>query len=288
MKPGSFTYHRPAHRDEVDALLEQLGDEAKILAGGQSLVPIMSMRLAAPAHIIDINHLEDEPSQPAERDGTVACAPLVRHEAAERSQLVANRVPLLAQALRFVAHPAIRSRGTVAGSIAHSDPAAELPAVLVALGGEVGARSAREKRTIAADDFFVGPLESSLSAHEWVSEVRWPTDPGGFAFEEFARRAGDYALCGVAAAARRAPGGTRVVLAYLGMGDAPMRLEIDGDEALEEAVRALVAEHLDAPEDIHASSAFRAHLARRLGTRAAHRALEGASAYDVAPVQEHR
>jgi CO/xanthine dehydrogenase FAD-binding subunit len=276
MKPAAFTYHRPATRGEVDALLEQFGDEAKILAGGQSLVPIMSMRLAAPAHVIDINHLEDEATEPLTRDGVVVCGPLVRHEAAEHADVVARRVPLLAEALRFVAHPAIRSRGTVAGSIAHADPAAELPAVIVALGGEIVARSSRGPRTIPAHDFFEGPLENALAADEWVTEVRWPTHSGGFAFEEFARRAGDYALCGVAAAATRTGTGIRVALAYLGMGDAPTKLEIDDGEALDEAIDTLVEEHLDPPEDIHASSPYRAHLARRLGTRAARRALEGA------------
>jgi len=274
MKPAAFTYHRPATRGEVDAVLEQLGDEAKILAGGQSLVPIMSMRLAAPAHVIDINHLEDEATEPLARDGVVVCGPLVRHAAAEHADLVARRVPLLAEALRFVAHPAIRSRGTVVGSIAHADPAAELPAVIVALGGEIAARSARGTRTIPAHGFFAGPLENALADDEWVTEVRWPTQSGGFAFEEFARRAGDYALCGVAAAATRTDAGVRVALAYLGMGDAPARLVIDDDEALDEAIDTLVDEHLDPPEDIHASSPFRAHLARRLGTRAARRALE--------------
>jgi aerobic carbon-monoxide dehydrogenase medium subunit len=278
MKPAAFTYHRPATRDEVDALLEQLGDEATILAGGQSLVPIMSMRLAAPAHVIDINHLEDETTEPLTRDGVVVCGPLVRHEAAEHADLVARHVPLLAEALPFVAHPAIRSRGTVAGSIAHADPAAELPAVIVALGGEVVARSARGARTIPARGFFDGPLENALAADEWVTEVRWPTQRGGFAFEEFARRAGDYALCGVAAAATRTGTGVRIALAYLGMGDAPAKLELDDDEALDEAIDTLVDEHLDPPEDIHASSPYRVHLARRLGTRAARRALEGVSA----------
>jgi carbon-monoxide dehydrogenase medium subunit len=277
MKPAAFTYHRPGTGDEVDALLEQLGDEAKILAGGQSLVPIMSMRLAAPAHVIDINHLADEATVPVARDEVLVCGPLVRHEAAEHADLVASRVPLLADALRFVAHPAIRSRGTVAGSIAHSDPAAELPAVLVALGGSVVARSARGTRTIPAQSFFAGPLENALDDTEWVTEVRWPAQRGGFAFEEFARRAGDYALCGVAAATMRTDTGVHVALAYLGMGDAPARLEIDADEAVDEAVVALVDERLDPPEDIHASSAFRRHLGRRLGVRAARRALEGAT-----------
>jgi carbon-monoxide dehydrogenase medium subunit len=279
MKPPPFAYHRPQSRAEVDALLEQLGDEAKILAGGQSLVPIMNMRLATPAHLIDVNHLSDERSEPAADRAAVVCGPLVRHEAIERSALVANRVPLLTEAVRHVAHPAIRSRGTVAGSIAHADPAAELPAVLVVLGGEVVARSASGTRAIKAEDFFVGPLETSLSAQEWVIEVRWParTEGRGYAFEEFSRRSGDYALCGVAAAAERIDGAARVALAYLGVGEVSVRLEAevdsDREESLQDAVDALVKEHLDPPSDVHAGSAFRAHLAGRLGLRAARRAL---------------
>lgn len=279
MKPAPFTYHRPGSRADVDDRLAQQGDEAKILAGGQSLIPILNMRLAAPGHLIDINHMQDELPEPVEAEGEVIAGPLVRHEAVERAHWIQDRVPLLSEAMPFVAHPAIRSRGTVAGSIAHADPAAELPAVLAVLGGSVVARSKRGSRTIHAADFFTGPLENSLEPDEWVQEVRWPMRiaGAGYAFEEFARRQGDYALCGVAAMAAPADGNNTltVSLSYLGMGDAPERLQTDpikGDDS-EDAVAALVSDRLDAPADIHAGPEYRMHLARRLGARAARRAI---------------
>ncbi|MGH2751133.1 MAG: FAD binding domain-containing protein [Actinomycetota bacterium] len=287
MKPAPFTYHRPVTRDEVDALLAALGGDAKLLAGGQSLIPILNMRLAAPGHVIDLNHLGDEPSEPWLDGGHVCVGPIVRQSATERSDLVAERVPLLAETLDFVAHPAIRNRGTVAGSIAHADPAAELPSVLAVLGGHVVARSSAGRRTIRAGDCFAGPLENSLDDTEWVEEVRWPTaEPNqGFAFAEFARRSGDYALCGVAARAERASDGTTMIaLGYLGMGDVPVCIDLapletsalEGAE-LEDAIRQLVEDRLDPVDDIHATVAFRRHLARKLGVNAARRAWTRAS-----------
>ncbi len=140
MKPAPFSYHRPGTREEVDGLLAELGTEAKLLAGGQSLIPILNMRLAAPEHLIDLNFLRDEAAEPVLDDGTLVFGPLVRQAAAERSALVAERLPLMVEVLQHVAHPAIRSRGTVVGSIAHADPAAELPALFVLLEGEARVR----------------------------------------------------------------------------------------------------------------------------------------------------
>jgi aerobic carbon-monoxide dehydrogenase medium subunit len=241
VKPAPFAYHRPRTREEVDGLLAEHGEEAKLLAGGQSLVPIMSMRLATPAHVIDINFLDDEPREPALADGAVSFGPLVRQRSAERSPLVAEQLPVLAQALAHVAHPAIRSRGTVVGSIAHADPAAELPAVMVALGGEARVRGAAGKRTIAAADLFAGPLQTTLVAGEWIEEVRLPVQGGRrSAVLEFARRRGDYALCGVVALGD--------AVTYIGMGPYP---------------------GVVAPEDdIHATARYRLWLAERLKRRA--------------------
>ena len=281
MKPAPFAYHRPRTREEVDGLLAEFGGEAKILAGGQSLIPILNMRLAAPAHVIDINGLADELVEPALLGGTVTIGPLVRHAAAEGSQLTATALPLLAQALAYVAHPAIRSRGTVVGSIAHADPAAELPAAFAALEGEARVRSARGSRSIAAPDLFVSHLETSLEEDEWIEEVRLPVQGvRGSAVEEFARRHGDYALCGVVALAEPRAG-SRIVLAltYIGMGPAPVRLELPeltasdvAGDALEDAVRTLAHEQLEPEDDIHASARYRRWLAERLGVRAARRA----------------
>jgi CO/xanthine dehydrogenase FAD-binding subunit len=251
VKPAPFAYHRPRSREEVDRLLAELGAEAKLLAGGQSLIPILNMRLAAPAHVIDLNFLDGEPAEPLARDGAVAFGPLVRMSAAERSPLVAERLPLLAAALPYVAHPAIRSRGTLVGSIAHADPAAELPAVMAVLEGEASVRGARGVRTIPARDLFVAHLETSLEPDEWVEEVRLPAHERG-AFEEFARRRGDYALCGVAAV----PG----ALAFVGMGPVPVRLG-PGDLGR-------LDQRLEPEDDIHATARYRLWLAERLARRA--------------------
>jgi carbon-monoxide dehydrogenase medium subunit len=253
VKPAPFAYHRPRTREEVDGLLAELGAEAKLLAGGQSLIPILNMRLAGPAHLIDLNFLEGEPAEPQLRDGALAFGPLVRLSAAERSALVAERLPLLAQALAHVAHPAIRSRGTVVGSIAHADPAAELPAVMALVEGEAGVRGARGRRTVPARELFAGALETSLDADEWIDEVRLPAHAGG-AFTEFARRHGDYALCGVAAL----PG----ALAFVGMGAVPERLE------LTEPLGDLIRDRLAPADDIHATARYRLWLAERLAARA--------------------
>jgi CO/xanthine dehydrogenase FAD-binding subunit len=241
VKPAPFAYHRPRTREEVDRLLARHGEAAKVLAGGQSLVPIMSMRLATPAHVIDINFLEGEPAEPLPEHGVLSFGPLVRQAAAERSPLVAERLPVLRQALKHVAHPAIRSRGTVVGSIAHADPAAELPAVMVALGGEARVRSAAGRRTVAAADLFAGPLQTTVGAGEWIEEVRLPVQGDRrSAVLEFARRRGDYALCGVVALGD--------AVTYIGMGPYP---------------------GVVAPEDdIHATARYRLWLAERLKRRA--------------------
>ena len=252
MKPAPFSYHRPGTREEVDGLLAELGPEAKLLAGGQSLIPILNMRLAAPAHLIDLNFLRDEPDEPVLDDGTLVFGPLVRQAAAERSALVAERLPLMLEVLQHVAHPAIRSRGTVVGSIAHADPAAELPALFALVEGE--ARVRPTGRTISAADLFVSHLETSLAPGEWIEEVRLPAHQGG-AFEEFARRHGDYALCGVAAL-----GGA---FSFVGMGATPVRFVGDVREAVE---------RLEPEDDIHATADYRRHLALRLAERVVERA----------------
>ena len=252
MKPAPFDYHRPSTREEVDGLLAELGPDAKLLAGGQSLIPILNMRLAAPAHLIDLNFLRDEPADPVLDDGALRFGPLVRQRAAERSPLVAEHLPLLHEVLQHVAHPAIRSRGTIVGSIAHADPAAELPALFVLLEGE--ARVRPSGRTVRASDLFVSHLETSLEPGEWIEAIRLPARQGG-AFEEFARRHGDYALCGVAA--------IEDAFSFVGMGATPVRFVGD--------VREAVAQ-LEPEDDIHATAAYRRHLALRLAERVVSRA----------------
>jgi CO/xanthine dehydrogenase FAD-binding subunit len=262
MKPAPFAYHRPGTREEVDRLLAELGDEAKILAGGQSLIPILNMRLGAPAHLIDVNALEDEPAEPVVEDGVIRFGPLVRHAALEGSE------GLLGEAVSYVGHPAIRSRGTVVGSIAHADPAAELPAALLALDGEVRCRSARGARSVPAREFFLGALETALDPDEWLEEVSVPAHDGGHAVEEFARRHGDYAICGVMAVAR-AGGAGAVRLVHFGIGPLPVVTDLEAVTGLADALAGV-----EMTDDLHGSAAYRRHLAETLGTRAARRALQ--------------
>jgi carbon-monoxide dehydrogenase medium subunit len=264
VKPAPFAYHRPRSREEVDRLLAELGPGAKLLAGGQSLIPILNMRLAAPEHIVDINFLEDEPVEPVLADGALAFGPLVRMRTAERSPLVGEHLPLLAEVLQHVAHPAIRSRGTLVGSIAHADPAAELPALMALVQGEARVRGAGGRRTIPAPELFAGHLETTCRPGEWIEEVRLPVQAGREgAFEEFARRQGDYALCGVAALAA----GEDVALSFVGMGAAPERHE--------GGVAEIVA-GLEPEDDIHATATYRRWLAEQLANRVVARVREAA------------
>ena len=268
MKPPPFAYHRPRTRAEVDRLLAEHGDEAKILAGGQSLLPIMNMRLSAPEHVIDINALEDEPSEPQLDDGVVRFGPLVRQAALERW---ARTPPALREAIAYTAHPAIRSRGTVVGSIAHADPAAELPAAVLALDGEVKARSAGGTRSIPARDFFLGALETALEPTEWVEEVAVPTAEAGtgYAVEELAYRHGDYAICGVVAVARSG----KVTLVHFGVSPLAIRTKLPDGHA--ETIRDALAD-AEMTDDLHATAAYRRRLAEVLGARAAARAAKAA------------
>jgi aerobic carbon-monoxide dehydrogenase medium subunit len=272
MKPPPFAYHRPTTRAAVDRLLAEHGHEAKILAGGQSLIPILNMRLSAPAHVIDINALEDEPSQPVLADGVVRFGPLVRQAAVERWPELATHAPALQEAIAYTAHPAIRSRGTVVGSIAHADPAAELPAVLHALDGEVKARSVDGTRSIPAREFFVGALETALRPNEWLEEASLPAlrDGTGYAVEEFAYRHGDYAICGVVAVAKRSG---EVTLVHFGVSPLAIRTELPDGRA--ETIREALAD-VEMNEDLHATAAYRRRLAEVLGARAAARAAEAA------------
>ena len=282
VKPPPFTYHRPTTRGEVDSILAEFGEEAKVLAGGQSLVPILNMRLVSPAHLVDINRLTGEPTQPLRDGDKLVIGPLVRHAALESSALVAEHAPLLLETVQYVAHPAIRNRGTVVGSIAHADPAAELPAALAALAGEAHVRSDTGVRTIPATELFTSQLETSLKPGEWIEQAVFPTTTAGsgHAVEEFARRHGDYAICGVIALAERAERDKlALALAFISMADVPRRIElpplsveeIEGQE-LRRVIDSAVREHLDPAADLHASVEYRAELARRLGARAARRA----------------
>jgi carbon-monoxide dehydrogenase medium subunit len=278
MKPPPFEYHAVTSVEEAVALLAEHGDDAKVLAGGQSLVPLLALRLARPAHIVDINGLT-ELTAVTNGDG-LTIGSLVRQRVAERSAAVAGANPLLVRAIGLIGHTAIRNRGTVGGSISHADPAAELPAVLRALDGEVVATSARGARTVAAADLFEGFLTTSLAPEELVTAVRFPAwAPGtGWSFQEFSRRSGDFAIAGAAAALRVDGRGviTDARIALSGMGPTPVRAskaeaalagQQPSDEAWEAAAQDAVA-GLDPPSDVHGTAAYRRHLAAVLTRRA--------------------
>jgi len=278
MKPAPFLYAAPGTLEEALTVLAQHGADAKVLAGGQSLVPMMNLRLARPAVLVDLNRIS---GQDGVRDGTraVAIGFLTRQRAFETSPDLARRLPLLAEAISFIGHPAIRSRGTIAGSIAHADPAAEIPAVMTALDAEIVVRSKGKKRVIAARDFFVDLFTTVLEPTEIVVEIRIPRRaPQGTAFLEVARRHGDFALVGVATTLGASPDGTieRATIALAGVAGKPVRAReaeqmLIGSKAasavFSEAGRAAAAP-LAPMSDIHATAAYRKRLAAVLTERA--------------------
>jgi carbon-monoxide dehydrogenase medium subunit len=283
VKPPKFDYHAPGSVDEAVALLARYGGDAKVLAGGQSLMPILNFRLARPAALVDINRI---PALAYIRDdnGTVAFGAMTRQRTIEFSPVVAAKLPLLREATRWVGHLPIRSRGTIGGSIAHADPSAEYPAVLTALAGEVVVQGPRGRRTVKAGDLFETYLTTTLAPEELVVEVRLPAMEAGagFAFEEFARRHGDFAIVGIAAMIVRSGGRcTAARLATAGAGPVPVRLraaeeilERDGlGEAAIEGAAARAAELVQPDSDVHASAEYRRHLTRVLTARAVRRAL---------------
>jgi carbon-monoxide dehydrogenase medium subunit len=271
MKPAPFDYHRPASLAEAFDLLARYGDDGRVLAGGQSLVPALSMRLATPRAVIDINRL---PGLDAIRvtPAALVIGALVRHDALEQSPLVREHAPLLALAMPHVGHAAIRTRGTLGGSLALADPAAELPACVVALDATIGAEGRGGRREIAAADFFRGVYTTALEPGELVTEVVVPRTSAGWrsGFQEVARRHGDFALAGLAARARVEAGAmVEARLVFFGVGIAPVRaraaeaalLGRRADAgAIDAARRALVAE-LDPSGDVHGSPSLRRHLA---------------------------
>ncbi len=280
MKPAPFRYFAAHSVEEAVQLLAEHGDEARVLAGGQSLVPLMNMRLAHPGVLVDINNVS-ELAYVRPQDGGLALGALTRDAAIERDALVAERLPLLHEAARFVGHPAIRNRSTVGGSISHADPAAELPAVMVALDAEFEVRNNKGTRTISAQDFFKGYLQTVMQEGDLLTEIRIPglPSPSGSAFVEFARREGDFALAGVAAVVALDEDGT-IADARLGLcsvGPAPVRAHAaeamlkgqrPGAELWAAAAGAVAAALTDPPSDIHGSADYRRHLARVLTEQA--------------------
>lgn len=279
MKPPPFAYHAPESVDEALADLAGLGDDGKVLAGGQSLIPLLNMRLAAPAALVDINAVAGLDAVAVD-DTAVTVGATVRHAALEVHAGAGSACPLLGQALRLVAHPVVRNRGTVCGSIAHADPAGELTAVLAVLGGTVRVVSAgAAPREVDTEEFFVAPLESVLRPGELVTAVTFPRMPAGTgsAFVELARRHGDYALCGIAAVVGLADDGAVASARVGAISIHPTPLVVDCgpvlagrplDDAGMAAAAELVDDRSEPGADLHATVAYRRQLTRVLTARA--------------------
>ncbi len=277
MKNPPFEYHRPADLDEALELLARQ-EGAKVIAGGQSLLPLMALRLATPPVLVDIGGVPGLDAITVGDDGGVRIGALVRHATAERSEVLAEAAPVVHEAMPYIGHRAIRNRGTVCGSVAHGDPAAEMPAVLLALGGQVVARSAGGERTIPAADFFSGYLDTALADDEIATALQFPAwGPASTgAVVEVARRHGDYALVGLVVALTVEDGTIgEAALAFFGVAGTPLRVA-RAEEALRgqppsdelfERVADLVRDELDPPGDLHASANHRRHLAGVLTCR---------------------
>jgi aerobic carbon-monoxide dehydrogenase medium subunit len=269
VKPRAFDYVRVKSLAEALSLLERNGADAKIIAGGQSLMPILNMRLASPTILVDIGALE-ELKGISIKNGMLRIGALTRQAEAERSSEIKQYAPLVAKAIPFIAHPAIRNRGTIGGSIALADPAAELPACLLALGGEVEITGAKGQRRVKADEFFKDLYETALGPGDVLTAIHLPIaeKAARSGFAELARRHGDYAMAGLAANRQN---DRNVRLVFFGVGSTPVRAkkaEAVFASDIEQAVSALDGD-LDPPDDIHSSGAVKKHLAKTLLRRVA-------------------
>ncbi len=282
MKPAAFAYAKAFSLDHAIELLGGASAEARVLAGGQSLIATLNMRLSSPDLLVDINAVPGLDGI-AVKDGMLEIGALVRHAQAERSDLVARYAPLIAMALPHIGHAAIRNRGTIGGSIAFADPAAELPACLVALGGEVSLAGPDGRRSVAAEQFFRGLFETALSPRDVLTAIRVPlaTRDCRFGFAEFSRRHGDYAMVGLAAQARAEGAALRDPrLVYFGVGATPVRARnaeaaLAADPLRIAAAASALARDLDPPDDLQANAAVKKHLAGVLLERVAQQLMAG-------------
>ena len=291
MKPAPFAYHRPTSVEEALAILGAHGSDARPLAGGQSLIPAMNFRLARPAVLVDLNRIGELDFVRAEGAGGVRCGAMTRQRTAERHADMIRGAGLLAEALPHVAHAQIRNRGTLGGSVAHADPSAEIPAVLLALGASFVVRGPAGVRSVPAERFFVGLFQTALAPGELLVEIACPAlaPRSGWGFAEVARRHGDYALAGAAAVVTLDDRGRcrDVRVALLGVGEGPVFAtraaktlsgEVPSAAAIRAAAQAVAAKDIDPPSDIHASAAYRRQLAGVVTRRALATACERATA----------
>ena len=287
MYPAAFDYHAPASVDDALRLLGTLGDDAKLLAGGHSLIPILKLRFAQPAHLIDIRRIPGLSGIREDGDAVVIGA-TTTHRAVEHSDLLKKLVPILPEAAAHIGDPLVRNVGTIGGSLAHADPGADLPAVVLALGAELRTASARGGRTIAADDFFIGLLTSALEPDELLVEVRVPRvrGRGGMAYEKHPHPASGYALAGVAAVVSLDGAGavTAARVAITGVGERAMRVPAveralagAGSDAgsLDQAAGA-IADDVEPRDDLQGSAEYKRELLRVVARRAIARAVERA------------
>jgi carbon-monoxide dehydrogenase medium subunit len=280
MKPAPFTYIAASSLDQALALKGEYGDEARFLAGGQSLIPAMNFRLARPAVLIDINPLSELGRIDRSSAEDIRVGALARYRSLEKDAGFLQACPLFADALPHIAHPQIRNRGTIGGNLAHADPASELPAVATAMGARMRIRSQHGERELPASDFFAGLLTTSLEPEEMLVEIAFPAPPprSGSCFLEIARRRGDFALAGVAAIVSLDEDGrcTGLRLALCGVGDTPVdasdaAASLIGQRCTDKAIETVAAEvknAIDPPGNVHASADYQRHIAGVLTRRA--------------------
>ena len=284
MKPAKFEYFAPSSLAEALELLGEHGDDAKVLAGGQSLMPMLNMRLAQPKVVIDINRIPGLDYISPTPDGGLAIGALTRQRTVEKSDVIRERIPVLAAAIPSIGHFQIRNRGTVGGSISHADPAAELPAICFALGGELVLSSASSQRVLKAEDFFLAPLTTAIRPEELLTEIRLParTEEWRWGFEEVCRRQGDFAMVGAVSLLEMDGGGVckSACITMFGVGGTPLRIGRAEEALLGNPISAsalrdvsqIVSEELDPDSDIHASAAYR----KEVGGVIARRTVEAA------------
>lgn len=288
MKPAPFAYVAPTSLEEALDALSQNADDAKLLAGGQSLIPVMNFRLAQPTMLIDLNTVPELAY--IKKNGHLRIGGMTRQSQLEHNPLVAQHAKLIAETMHLIAHPQIRNRGTIGGSLAHADPAGELPVLTVALGAEFVLTSQRGDRVVSAEDFYVALFETALEPDEILTEVRIPDLPArtGVAFHELARRHGDYAQAGVAAVVTLDENGfcADAKLVFLNVGDVPMVstgaiqmlvAERPGEAAIAAAAEFAAQNEIEPSTDVHATAAYKRHLAGVLAKRALHQAVERAA-----------
>jgi CO/xanthine dehydrogenase FAD-binding subunit len=282
MKPARFEYVAPTTLDAAVAALAAANGEGKVLAGGQSLLPLLNFRMARPAVLVDLNGIKDL-SFIELRGDSVAIGALTRHREIERSALIASRLPVMSAAMRHVAHLAIRNRGTIGGSLSHADPAAELPMMAMFYGASLTVQGPAGRRAIAAKDFFVDALTNCLELEDIVAEIEFPIPQhDGWAFEEVARRFGDFALASIAVSIKRGRSGfDDARVAVMGVADTPLRLEgveqelrdIEINDRTPDRFSELVTSSVTPNSDLHASAEYRKHLLGGLAKRAMRTAL---------------